>query len=107
MAVIAHSAHSQNLHNEEKTTDTLIKHLRLIDSVTDDKIFRMMDHVGYAFRFEKTDISDHDEQIDIIFFAPEHFGKNLFQFGRVYNIYAKKFDGRHVVQPFTDWANLK
>jgi hypothetical protein len=93
---------------EEKSllyNDTLIHDARLIDSISEDIIWRLPDHMALLMRFQIANSMRSSDTINLLVFAPEWYGKNFFKLNRHYSIYGNTNIARIPFRPVKDFSD--
>ena len=83
------------------SSDTTIYNARLMDSVTEEIIWRHPDHWAMSLRFETKNENQAPVPINVLMYAPEVNGKHYLTINKLYTIHGNfKLNRVAVTQPF-------
>jgi hypothetical protein len=77
---------------------TILRGIQLTAMVNEQLIGEMRPEIGYSMGFTDPDTASH-KAYNLIIFSAAAYGKNFFQRGAVYDIYAVRYDGKEAIVP--------
>jgi hypothetical protein len=85
--------------------DTTIANAKLVEDFNDSVIWAMPNHLGYSVKFRVFKEATDSLDLDIIFFAPEIYGKQFFVVNKYYDIIISNRLTRYPFRPLSNYAN--